>query len=345
MNRLLIITALLLIFVIAGERYVEHHVESERVLKSQLRRLPGNEDQTGDLVREFRIESADTAWTYRFKNGNWHYPAYENAFALNDRIKSFVKELVESYGTVVSTKTLPNFGIDANALTVHLTDSTKTWKQTIQIGASLPGSDTREAYMKVPLADTVYQIHADPVRGLHWERRPNTPPFIDPKILPTALSRRAMKQVVYHTNSHPIQQLDRVEIEPEKDKQSPTDGPIYDWFATFSNKRQSVVNRSVYAYLGYLSRLKYTELHDSTQMPQSEKYVVLIDDQDTADTLDIGVQASNTLVRHRTTGHLYSLPNNKANLLFPTPTVLDTLPDPSPYQIAEPTGPFSLTSP
>ncbi|MGA1197549.1 MAG: DUF4340 domain-containing protein, partial [Candidatus Latescibacterota bacterium] len=293
-----------------------------------------------------RIEKADTAWTYRLKNGNWHYPANENAFALNERIKSFLKEIVESYGTVVATHPSPQFGFEENPLTVHLADSTGTWKQTVQIGASLPGEDTREAYMKIPQSDTIYHIHADPVRGMAWERLANHPPFIDHKVLPSALARRAIKKVVFANTAYPIQALERVEIETDKDKKTPAEGPTYEWYATQSNKRRQVVNGSVYAYLSFLGRLKYEALSDPSKMSQTNTYLVLIDDQDTADTLEVGLgQKSHIDLKHKTTGHLYTITPSKANLLFPSPALLDTLPNPSPYQIAEPTGPFSLASP
>lgn len=344
MNKLLIISALLLLFVSIGGHYIEQAQEEQRVLKAQLRQLPNQTGKTADEVRQLRIEKADTAWTYRFKNDNWHYPANENAFVLNDRMKSFLKDIVESNGTIVSTQQQPRFGFEENALTVHLSDSTGLWQQTVQIGASLPGEDTREAYMKVPQSDTIYHIHADPAKGMDWERIPSQPPFIDPKVLPTALIRRAIKRVVFKHPNNPIQSLERVEI--ETDKKTPTDGPTYEWYVTQSNKRRKVVNGSVYAYLSFLSRLKYESLHDPMHMPSSQIQVVLIDDQDTADTLEVGSQQMPPIyLKHKTTGHLYSITAPKANLLFPAPTLLDTLPNPSPYQKAEPTGPFSLASP
>lgn len=344
MNRFIIISIVLLIGVIGVERYVTHLTKSQRILKSQLRKLPGNQNMTGESVRELKIERADTAWTYRFTHGNWHYPANENAFARNDRVKAFIKDIVESYGTIVGTQQYPKYGFDSQSLTVYLVDSSHTWTQTILVGASLPGTDTREAYMKVPQSDTVYHIHADPSRGLHWERLPNQPPFIDPKILPSALSRRAIKKIVF--GGHMIQALDRVEIEKDEEDKSPIDGPTYDWYSIQSGKRKRVVNASVYAYISFVSRIKYNNLSDPAKMNQTDKFLILIDDQETADTLFIAPQTpSERYVRHQTTGHLYSISTTKADLLFPTPTLLDTLPDPSPYKLAEPTGPFSLASP
>jgi len=346
MNKLLIITALLLLFVVVGGHYFEQDHEDQRTSKAQLRQLPNHAGKSADIVHEFRIQKADTAWTYRLKNGNWHYPANENVFALNDRIKSFLKETIESYGTVVSTQPSPQFGFEDNALTVQLIDSTGTWKQTIQIGASLPGEDTREAYMKVPLSDTIYHIHADPIKGMAWERLWNQPPFVDPKILPSSVIRRAIKKVVFSNPNSKINALERVEMESNKDKKTPTEGPTYEWYAIQSNQRRKVVSGSVYAYLSFLARLKYEALHDPAQMSSPSTYLVLIDDQDTRDTLEIGSPPKpNIYLKHKTTGHLYTITPSKANLLFPSPALLDTLPNPSPYQIAEPTGSFSLASP
>ena len=346
MNRLLILAALLLITVIFIGQSMERRDEDQRILKSELHRLPGNAGQTVEMVREIRIERADTAWTYRLKNGNWHYPAYENAFALNDRVKSFVKDLVESHGTIVATRAVPFYGFETNPIRVQLTDSTGSWQQTIEIGASVPGADTREAYMKIPESDTLYHMHADPVKTLDYERLPNRPPFLDPKILPSALVRRAIKQVVYRGSSLPIKKLFREEIEVPEDKKYPTDGPTYQWFADLARPRQKVVNTSVYAYLGFLSRIKYSAIQDPSRLAALGQYLILIDDQDTADTLEVGaLDESTALLRHRTTGHVYAVSPIKATLLFPTMALLDSLRDPNPYQVAEPTGPFSLASP
>lgn len=346
MNRLLIITAVLLAIFVATEQYITHKTQAEYVLKNQLRKLPNFENINADAIREFRIERADTAWAYRWQNDNWHYPAYENVFGLNDRISSFLKDTVENYGTIVDVKNHAKFGFDTTPLTIHLIDSTRTWQQTVQIGASLPGTDTREAYMKVPQSDTIYQIHADPIRSLFWERLPNRPPFVDPKILPSALSRRAIKRVVYINAPTKVTEVERIEIEEDDAQKSPTDGPTYEWHANMGNKRQKVVNASVYTYLSFLGRLKYDTLRDPTQKQPTAQILILIDDQDIADTLEVGKQSNNqTPIYHRSTGHLYTISNNKTKLLFLTPALLDTLPKTTPYQQAEPTGAFSLASP
>ena len=346
MNRLIIITAILLALFLGTEQYIAHQNQAEYVLKNQLRKLPNFATIKADAIREFRVERGDTAWTYRWQNGNWHYPAYQNVFGLNDRIGSFLKDTFDNFGTIIAVENHSKFEFSQTPLTIHLVDSTKTWQETVQIGASLPGTDTREAYMKVPQSDTIYQIHADPIRSLLWERLPNRPPFVDPKVLPSALTRRAIKRVIFNNAQTPVTEIERIEIEKDEAQTSPQDGPQYEWFAHINNKRQKVVNASAYAYLGFLSRLKYDTLEDPTQKRPATQSIILIDDQDIADTLEIGNwNSSQTPVYHKTSGHLYTVANNKAKLLFLTPTLLDTLPRTTPYHQAEPTGAFSLASP
>lgn len=350
MTKLILTAALLLILLIGAEYLLDSSRENHRQITQTVRSLPGNEEQKADAIRAFSIQIADTTWQYAKTDGNWHYPQYQNVLGLNDRIKRFLEGVVESRGTVVAfdRTQAQHYGFNLpTTLAISLTDSTASWIQNIQIGRSLPGRDANESFMAVTDRDTLFHMHTDPRQLLSWEREPNRPPLIDPKVVPSALARRAIKQIVF--TSGPVSNLERIEVEPEDStKTRPQDGPIYEWYGQINGKRQKVVNGSVYAYLSFINRLKYDDLHPKSADQNFDKSaVILIDDDQIADTLQIGGKTpiGHTYVQHRTTGQILSVSEIKANLLFPTATVLDTLPKPSPYDKAQPTGPFSLASP
>ena len=350
MNRLILIALVLLGLLIAAEQLLNTKRESNRVMTQTVRPLPGNAGHTADSIHNFTITQGDTTWAYQFMNGNWHYPAYQNVFGLNDRIKRFVEGAVESQGTVIAfdRKDSAHYGFGTpGMLSVVFTDSTGSWDQHIQIGRSLPGRDANEAYMAVFNLDTLFHMHGDPRRLLNWERPPGNPPMTDPKVLPTGLARRSTAKILF--TSGPVSQLERVKIEPEEGENTrPQDGPIYEWYAKINGVQKKVPSGSAYAYISYLSRLKFSDLH-----PPNGTYgfgpsaIVLIDDADTRDTLEVGNRTStgNTYIHHRTTGQVLTITQTKADLLLLTPARLDTLSSPSPYDKAEPTGPFSLASP
>lgn len=338
MNKSIIIAILALLLLIVADHYLVTQTEQQRVLHSQVRALPGNENRASSDVWWVEIGKQDTIWRYQKKQGNWVYPAYENAFVLKDRFDAFLRDVVESKGTFLTIELEPRFGFEPEALTVHLADSTKVWKQDIQIGSSLPGIDTEESYMKLTSGDSIFHVHADPNKDIISNRQGDFPPFIDTKILPTALQRRSIKEVIFVNSQTSVDRLDRVEIEKQVDRPQ-IDGPTYQWYAQVSGKRMQVVNASVYTYLSFLSRMQYTNLLDPTQLARNNSKVILIDDQDTADTLEVSTQQHR--IRHQTTGHLYEVQPAQFALLFPTSTLLDSLPKNNPYRNA---GKTSLTN-
>ena len=350
MNRLILTAVILLGLLTAGERILNAKRETYRIKTQTVRPLPGNAGFTADAIQKLTIALSDTTWVYQFADSNWHYPAYQNVFGLNNRIVSFVKGVVESQGTVVAfdRQNETHYGFATpKILTVTLTDSTGNWHQSIQIGKSLPGRDANEAFMALSNSDTLFHMHADPQRLLNWERQPGRPPMTDPKMLPTALTRRGITDM--HFTSGPVGRLERAEIEPDENESiRPQDGPIYEWYAQINGIRKKVKSGSVYAYISFLNRLKYSDLHPGNgSYGFGKSTVVLIDDADTADTLDVGNRTPDgyTYIRHRTTGQVLSITQIKSDLLFPKPTHLDTLARPSVYDKAQPTGPFSLASP
>ncbi|MDP6038414.1 MAG: hypothetical protein QGG64_07680 [Candidatus Latescibacteria bacterium] len=350
MNRLILTAIILLALLIAGERVLNARREAYRIKTQTVRPLPGDAGISADAIRKLTINLRDTTWVYQFSDGNWHYLAYQNVFGLNDRIKRLLEGVVESQGTVVAfdRQNETHYGFATpQMLSVELTDSTGNWQQRIQIGRSLPGRDANEAFMALTNSDTLFHMHADPQRLLHWERQPDRPPMTDPKVLPTGLVRRGLTDI--HFTSGSVSRLERVEIEPDETESTRLqDGPTYEWYAQINGSKKKVNSGSVYAYISFLNRLKYSDLHpNNASYGFGKSTIVLIDDADTADTLDVGNQTSDSTIyiRHRTTEQVLSITQVKSNLLFPSPAHLDTLARPSVYDKAEPTGPFSFASP
>jgi len=335
MNKSILIALIALLSLIALDFYLTAQAEHQRVLASIVRSLADTENHTSSDIWAVEIAKNDTIWRFKRTQENWFYPANENAFVLKDRFNSFLRDIVETKGTFVGSQTPSHFGFDKEALSVTLTDSVGQWNKTIQIGYSLPGIDTDESYMKLASNDTILHMHVDPNREIRSNRQGDLPPFIDPKILPSALQRRSLKKIIFVNSPNDVNELERIELE-EQTERSQLDGPTYEWYANISGKRTRVVNASVYAFLSYLSRIQYTNLLDPTQFGRSPSRIILIDDEDIVDTLEVSTDPSKiNVVRHLTTGHLYEITHAKATLLFPTPARLDTLPKPNPYQIVE----------
>jgi hypothetical protein len=201
--------------------------------------------------------------------------------------------------------------------------------------------------MKAADSDTIYHMHTDPRLALQ-PVIPGKPPMVDPYVLPRALSR---KPIVRITFGHPPRTLRRQGVKPAAPQfpGRPPEGPTYAW--RLDKEEQACNAASVYAFTGYLTRLRYEELHapHATGMnygfsPGGSK-LHLEDVGGVVDTLEIGGKeaSGNVFLHHRTTGQVFTITSRKADLLFPTvQALLDTLPRPSPYDLAEPPAPFSL---
>jgi len=349
MNRLLLITLLILITLLGADRLLQHRAHSRHVVASTLRYLPGTDGRKADQIQTVRLELGDQVWSYRYQNGAWHYPAYKNAFVLGSRFNRFLEACLERQGTFVSDEASfhEHYGFTPeHTLKVSFKDSTETWQHAFLIGRSLPGRDTDEAFVRVAGANQVFHIHADPRKTLFWTPPSKRPPLIDPKVLPEALKRRAYVRFHFKSPRYPVREIYRVDIVPEDDIRKRLDGPAYEWHIDSATQSKKINSSSVYDFIGFLSRLKYENLHDP-QAPTAygfDRHIVLEDDSGTRDTLEVGAQTpeGNTYLRHRTSGHILSITEAKARLLFPSITLLDSLPKASPYQKAEPTGPFGF---
>jgi len=345
MNRLILAAGILLVLLVGLERTLTNQREAARRLASTIRPLLGTENRTADSVHILRATFRGTTWTYRLIEDIWRYPADHNAFVLAEPLERVINGVIDARGTPIVNKhpTTAHYGLDkSQRLTIDLTDATHTWTQTVHIGRSLPGKETQEAYMRAGGNDTLFHAHTDP-RPIFLSRRiPGRPPLIDPKVLPSALERQSIVHIAFMDPGNPVQNLRRIEIEQKKEASpKPQDGPIYEWHATIQNRTRKVSNTAVYAYLGFLRRLQYDALLDPAQHTANKRRdLVLTDDAGISDTLSIGPQLPNgyTVVRNHTAIQLMSISTPKTTLVFPSESLLDSLPKPSPYDSGQSTA-------
>jgi len=339
-RRLAVLLAILGILALAEVRIRESQ-EARRFRAGALRPLARI---SVEQVKAFQVGHASQVWTYVRRDGIWRFPAYFDAFAQAARVDHVLGSLLQSYCTVVSTQPgdLVHFGLTPEQrLRVILMDGTGAPLLAAWVGRGGPGPGAEEAYVQLAGADTIYHLHANP--RLAWPTRP----MLDPHVLPQALTRNPIVQITYERDAaYLLRALRRVETAPGFPSLPgmPPQGPTYEWLGDFAGEEKTCVSASAFAYLGFLSRLRYEALHDPRDYVPGDgrQALYLEDEQGRADTLEVGSRdaAGNVFLRNRTTGQVLTIASEKASLLFPTSqALLDSLPEPSPYFLAESIAP------
>ncbi len=354
MNRLLTIAFIVLGVLIAADRLFQMRQNDRRVHASHLRPLAASPAWSAEKIKQVQIARgvAATPWTYRRRDGTWRYPANFDAYAQADRIEQLLGGILQSLGTIVSTDpaAAAHYGLaPEQALIVRLADAPGADVFEVWVGRAVPGRDTGESYMKTAGSDTIYHMHANPRLALQ-PIIPGKPPMVDPYVLPRALARKPIVRITYGQLPRTLRRVETAPPRPLRSGQLP-EGPIHEWYGTFGGREQTCNNASVYAFTGFLSRLRYEKLHDhhaagidyGFASPGGKLY--LKDEAGMVDTLETGNRdgSGNVYLRHRTTSQVFTITPRKAELLFPTArTLLDTLQKPSPYQMVEPPASFSF---
>lgn len=340
MKRLLAILFVLASVLILADHSLRTARHSQRLHVSALQLLA---PVTIEQVGAFQIAAGGRSWTYVLRDSTWHYPAYFDAFVQSNRVDQFLKSLLQATSTVVGSEPgdWQHFGIaPGQAIKTDLVDPAGVALLSVWIGRGAPGPGASESYIRLAAANTIYHLHANPLLALDNAN----PPMLDRHVLPETLVRRSIAKITFE-HSGLLQTLYRVETAAAF-----PDGPTYAWLATFAATADTVLNANAFAYTSFLTRLTYEALHDprtpdAFAAPAGKLH--LEDDAGTVDVLEVGSQnaAGHTYLRHASTGHLYSLKAEKSALLFPSKAALtDTLPDPSPYQLAQPYGPSMFSN-
>ena len=300
---------------------------------------------SADQVRSFQIKFNKTTHRYVRRDSTWRYPAYFDAFADPGRVDQFLGSLLQSAATVVATNPArqAHFGLQPEAaIEVVLQGPADTVLLEALIGRGAPGRGASEAYVKKAGNDTLLHLHANPRLAL----ASGNPPMLDRRVLPTALRRKSLRRITF-VNASGLRQLRRIETALHGfplPGRMPT-GPTYVWLATFAAREDTCLNASAFAYASFLSRLRYEELHDphnAKGFESSSARLELTYEDDVVDVLEVGGRSDkgHIYLHHHTSGQILTISAAKADLLFPTrSTLLDSLPQPSPYQQTEPFGP------
>ena len=331
MIRLLCALGGLLVLLVLGESTLREHQRAGRRTAGALRLLT---PAPTAAIAQIEIHAAGRRWHYVRRGTSWHFPAYHRAFALNRRVEYLLQSLLATPATFVSAEPgdLARYGLGPGSIRIHLLDSQGRPLLKVRQGRGAPGARAGESYLQRVGADTIFHLHAHPVHALD-----TTPPapMLDRRVLPQALQRKGLRRIAFAGDpAYPVQSLSR------QLRAMTAAGPVmptYEWVASSAAGAEVCFSPSVEAYVAFLKHLTWSALHDPGQALAPAHYLYLEDEDGVIDTLAIG----DHYLRLHTTGHIFSITPAKAALLFPTrAALLDTLPQPSPYQQAESFVPF-----
>lgn len=316
----------LLVLLVLGERTLREHQRTVRHTAGALRLLTPTPTSA---VAQIEIHAAGRRWQYVRRGGSWHFPAYHRAFALNRRVEYLLQSLLATPATFVSAEPgdLARYGLGPGSILIHLLDPQGRPLLEVRQGRGAPGPRAGESYIQRVGADSIFHLHAHPAHAL--DTAPPAP-MLDRRVLPQALQRKGLRRIAFAGDpAYPVQSLSR------QLKAMTAAGPVmptYEWVVSSAAGTEVGLSPSVEAYADFLKRLTWSALHDPGQAFAPARYLYLEDEDGVIDTLAL----DSDYLRLYTTGHIFSITPAKAALLFPTrAALLDTLPQPSPYQQAE----------
>lgn len=344
MTRLLAVLAGLFVVLFLTEDYLREREQTQRQLYGALRPLA--QIHLEDVV-QIGVRAADgRTWRYTRVDSSWRYPDYHDAFVQPQRIEHLLKSLLQTPASVVSVEAgdLVHYGLTPASPVLQLMGRDGTPLLTARLGRGAPDMRAGEAYIQRANFDTIYHLHANPAHAFDSA----DPPMIDRRVRPRALEQKAIVEVRFAgAQDYPVHGIvRRLEAAGAASLPgAPPSGPTYVWQGLFADGERECVVGSAFAYIGFLDRLSWDALHSTaeTEAAFSTAYRLYLGDEDgRTDTLEVGaVTAGSQLLRYRTTGQVFSVSRDKAALLFPAPeALLDTLPQPNPYEKVEPHTPF-----
>lgn len=340
MMRWLSVLASVLAVLVLIEDYVAKRQRQHEILYGTLRPL-ATVDKT-DVAQIVAVAGNGRTWRYVRMDSTWRYPAYFDAFVQPQRIDHLLNSLLQASASVVSNERddMQRYGLLPNSPTLTLRTASNRALLSMRLGRGAPDIRAAESYVQLAGADTIYHLHASPAHAFDS----GDPPMLDLRIRPRALKRKAIDRISF-SGYPPLKTLYREQREMDMGSMpnAPPSGPVYAWIGTFSDGTRDCITQSAYAYVGFIDRLSWSTLIDPTAYTQGfDRALFLTDEEGVVDTLDVGATTGETTVlRYRTTGQVFAVPNAKANLLFPSEAaLLDSLPKPNPYEQIEPYTPF-----
>lgn len=349
-RRFLPLPALILVVLGATDYLSRRHRGDERTAASQLRPLvDGSLEIVPDRVRQIQLllGARPQTWTYIRDGHSWRFPTYYNAFAQPDRIDHLLRSILEGVGTVVASagSNHASRGLEEEqALKVRFLDGDGSLLLAAWIGRGVPGLRSAESYIRRAGDDTVFHWHANPRHALDV----GNPPIVDRLVLPKALARRPLAaiaikavgggSIVLHREDLPI------EIREDGVPMPRAPGATQVWLASFDGGRADTCRiENVHAYTSFLRRLTFTRLNDPAAHRQQMAVggvgtIELTDEDGVVDLLQlIPVDVGGPLLYNSSTRLLSTVADAGVALLIPTrEALLDSLPEPSPYRLAQP---------
>ena len=336
---LIALTSVLAVLVLV-ENYAVKRQRQHDALHGTLRPLATvNKDDVAGIVA---VAGNGRTWRYVRVDSTWRYPAYFDAFIQPQRIDHLLNSVLQASASVVSSESgdMQRYGLLPNSPTLTLRTPSNSTLLSMRLGRGAPDIRSAESYVQLVGADTIYHLHANPAHAFDS----GDPPMLDLRVRPRALKRKAIDRISF--SGYPtVKTLYREEREMDMGDMpgAPPSGPMYAWIGAFADGTRDCVTPSAYAYVGFLDLLSWSTLIDPTSYNQGfDRALLLIDEDGAVDTLDVGaIQGEATVLRYRTTGQVFTVPNAKAELLFPSEAaLLDSLPRPNSYEQIEPYTPF-----
>ena len=337
MKRHLIVLAAVLGLLLVVDFALDRSAASQRSLVGSVRPVVGIDPQRAQTLR---IARSGQRWVYVLRDSVWRYPAYFDAYAQRQRVDQLLKSVMTSSGSIVADDghTAHGFGFGAqDAIEVAVLDERGRTIVAAAVGRGIPGALGSECYFRRAGEDTVFHLHANPRLALDEA----AVPMIDRHLLPQALQRSAIVQITFPGRATGVRSLWREEVPPAGSRSFR--GPSYRWRTRWAGRDTTCVDNSVYAYLSYLSRVRYDRLLAPGEIDvgvDSARTVLLEDDKGVVDTLEVVDAGDVAVVSHRLARQTSTLTVEQAELMFPAvDALLDTLGQPSLYDRAAPRTP------
>nr|ADI22842.1 hypothetical protein [uncultured nuHF2 cluster bacterium HF0500_31B05] len=313
---------------------LDRNAASQRNLAATVRPVVGVDPQRAQTLR---IAQGGSRWEYVLRDSMWRYPAYFDAYVQRPRLDQFLRSVMSSSGSIIDDDehTAQGFGFgDAGALEVEILDAQRRDIVAARVGRGIPGALGSESYLRKMAENTVFHLHANPRLALDAQ----AVPMIDRHLLPQALHRGAIVRVSFPGRTAEVESMWREDLPPDLTG-PPLRGPTYRWRARLAGMDTTCVDHSVYAYLSYLTRVRYDRLLAPGNLGRTAErigVVLLEDDKGVIDTLEVA-GGDPAVVRHRLARLTATLTSEQAGLMFPVAAaVLDTLAQPSIYERAAP---------
>ena len=342
MNRLLIFLFVIFTTLVIIEQRIAEYITKEDLLQSSVRTLRSiPENEVTEIIAR---ASNGRSWRYVKIDSVWRYPNYHNAYVDPKRIKHVVNSLTKATASIVSKEPgdLHQHQLLPNSPTITLLGKRQKLLLKVRLGRGAPEVIDSESFVQLSGADTIYHLHANAAHAFDA----GDPPMLDRHVWPRALKPQPFERVEFDT-SHEVhalyRQLDDSYL--SEMKKGLPQLPNYIWRIDLENDSLDCVPGSAYAYLTFLNRIKWDQLHHvkiNASKFHNARSIKLHSATGSVDTLDIASnEAEQQLLRLRSTGQVFTITNQKAQLLYPSKkTLTDSLSKPNLYEKVEPRTSF-----